>query len=172
MAPELTRRPIYSPASMFARCLLFLPLLFASCGLVRDWRELRTSPMTIGECQDGLIHVATGAAFTSDDSVTDRGLGIWQSRWRFRVLDNRHPARYRLRAEILVDEGDPKTGWPIRYAVDQETVKDLRRSLEPREEDWSSAGQDKEGEAILGERLVRRLAPLPAAPRPAARKVP
>jgi hypothetical protein len=155
---------------MRARCLSFVPFLFASCGLVREWRELQTAPMTIGECFDGINFVATGAGFASDGSVTDRGLGTWQSRWRFRVLrPSGRPARYRVHAEILVDEGSAAKGWPIRFAVDQEKVEDLRRSMDPREEDWSPDGQDKETEATLGEALVRRLAPKPMPKRDAAK---
>lgn len=145
---------------MRAHSLCVLPFLFASCGLVRDWRELETEPMPIGECFDGVAHCATGMRFTSDDSVTDRGLGIWQSRWRQRVKPPvGHPARYRLRVEILVDEGSAKAGWPLRFAIDQEYVDDLRRSNAPEEDDWSSDGQDRELEAILGEALRRKLAP-------------
>ncbi len=158
---------------MRARCLLFVPCLLASCGTVRSWRELQTEPMTLGEAFDGLVHVANGAGFTSDASVTDRGMGVWQSRWRTRVLPPvGHPARFRLRAEILVDEGSAAAGWPMRYAVDQETVDDLRRSIDPREEDWSSAGQDREKEAILGEALARRLAPRSVTPRANDRRTP
>ena len=129
---------------------------------MRDWRELKTAPMTLGECMDGVVHVAKGAGFMSDDSVTDRGMGIWQSRWRGRVMrPSGNPARYRLYLEVLVEEGSAADGWPIRYTVDQEKVDDLRRSIEPREEDWSSTSQDSETEAILGEAFVRRLAPKP-----------
>ncbi len=143
---------------MAARVFLFVPLLFAACGTVRDWRELRTEPMTLGECFDGIEHVAQ-REFVSDGAVSDRGLGIWQSRWRQRMLERNFPGRFRLRVEVMLDEGTTATGWPIRYVVEQERVDDLRRSLQPREEDWSSTGQDKEKEALLGERLVRRLAP-------------
>jgi hypothetical protein len=109
-----------------------------------------------------VVHVATGSGLTSDDSVTDRGLGIWQSRWRMRTLPTtRRVARYRLRLEVMLEEGDAKTGWPIRFAVDQEVVKDPRRDLAPRDEDWSRDGQEREKETILGEALARRLAPKP-----------
>ena len=144
---------------MFARCWSLFPLLFVACGTVHDWRELRTEPMPIGSAYEGLAFVASGDGFAVDNSKSDRGLGIWQSRWRPRVLDDRHPGRYRLRAEILVDEGSAQTGWPIRYAVEQEKVKDLRKSVSPQEDDWSRNGQDQEREAILGEKLLRRLAP-------------
>jgi hypothetical protein len=75
----------------------------------------------------------------------------------------RHPARYRLLAEIDLEQGSSAKGWLVRFAIDQEVVKDLRRSIEPREEDWSRAGQDQESEAILNEALLRRLAPRPGA---------
>jgi len=137
-----------------------LPFLFASCGLVRDWRELESKPMPIGECFDGVAHCATGMRFTPDDSVTDRGFGVWQSRWRQRVKSPvGHPARYRLRVEILVDDGSARTGWPLRFAIDQEWIDDLRRANSPEEQDWSSDGQDRELEAIFGEALRRKLAP-------------
>lgn len=117
--------------------------------------------MTFGECYDGLEFIATHDGFGRDTLTSDRGLGTWQSRWRERELGLGRPGRYRLRAEILIDEGSTQTGWPIRYAIDQEKVKDLARSRQPREEDWSTDGQDREREAILGEKLVRRLAPKP-----------
>ena len=81
------------------------------------------------------------------------------SRWRKREMERNFPIRNRLRMEIFLDDGSRETGWLIRYVIEQEKVKDLRRHSQPREDDWSANGQDPEGEAILGERLVRRLAP-------------
>jgi hypothetical protein len=143
---------------MIRRCFPFVPLLFAACGTVRDWRELKTEPMTFADCYDGIVHVAS-RDLSTDASVSDRGLGIWQSRWRAKGFERNFTGRYRLRVEVLVDEGTAKDGWPIRYVVEQQKVEDLRRSMDPREEDWEDAGQDREAEAILGERLLRRLAP-------------
>ncbi|MBL8754681.1 MAG: hypothetical protein JNK15_15360 [Planctomycetes bacterium] len=143
---------------MVPRLFLCVPLLLVSCGTVHDWRELRTDPMTIGEAYDG-IEVVGGADFVPDKAVCDRGLGIWQSRWRMRLLERNYPGRCRLRVEILADEGSAATGWPIRFAVEQQIVEDLRYAASPREEDWDDTTQDKEKEAILGERLLRRLAP-------------
>lgn len=145
-------------------CRLLLLALCAACGTVRDWRELKTEPMTLGACYDGFEFVATGGGFVVDTSVSDRGLGTWLSRWRHREKERNFPIRNRLRAEILIDEGSPDAGWTIRYVIEQEKVKDLRRHNEPREADWSADGQDREGEVILGERLVRRLAPKSVAP--------
>ncbi len=142
-----------------AFCSLPLSMFFAACGTVMDWRELRTEPMTLGECYDGFAYVAGKDGFAGDAPASDRGLGTWQSRWRLRQLGLNRPGRYRLRAEIFVDEGSTEKGWPIRYAIEQEKVKDLGHSMAPREEDWSADGQDREREVILGEKLVRRLAP-------------
>jgi hypothetical protein len=137
-----------------------------ACGSVRSWREMDSAPMTYGECFDGFVFVATRDGFLADESACDRGLGLWLSRWRQRVLERGFAARYRLRAEILVEEGSNERGWPIRYYIEQEKVKDLRRFSDPREEDWSADGQDEEREAILGEKLLRRLAPKAPATQP------
>ena len=141
------------------RSLFLLPLL-AACGTVRHWRELQTEPMTLGACYDGFVAVVTARdGFRADASATDRGMGTWQSTWKKRQMERHFPMRSRLRAEILVDDGSAETGCTSRYMSEQEKVKYLRPRADPREEDWSADGQDEEAEAILGERLVRRLAP-------------
>lgn len=140
--------------------LLLLPFAaLASCGTVTDWREMKSAPMTFGECYDGLEFIAGRDGFTPDPLACDRGVGTWQSRWRERQIGLGRPGRFRLRAEILIDEGSPGDGWPIRFAIDQQKVKDLRKSMQPSEDDWSDDDQDREREAIFGEKLVRRLAP-------------
>ncbi len=142
-----------------ARRLLLLSALstLTACGTVSDWRDVNTAPMTFAECFDGLIFVATNHGFSPDVPNCDRGNGLWQSRWQPRHLGLGRPGRYRLRAEVMIDEGSPTKGWPIRYVIEQQKVKDLRRSLEPTEDDWSRDGQDAESEAIFGEKLARRL---------------
>lgn len=134
---------------------------FASCGITHDWRELQTAPMTFGECYDGLLFLAKNDGFTIDAAASDRGLGTLQSRWRHRQLGLNRPGRYRLIAEVMIDEGSAQQGWPVRYVIMQEKVKDLRKSMEPQESDWSGDGQDRERETIFGERLVRRLGQKP-----------
>ncbi|HZN39648.1 MAG TPA: hypothetical protein VFD82_12640 [Planctomycetota bacterium] len=139
--------------------LRWLPLcfLFAGCGTIIDWREVKTDPMTIAECYDGFVYIAGKDGFAADTAACDRGLGTWQSRWRQRALPLGRPQRYRLRGEILLDEGSAEHGWTIRYAIEQEKVKDLRHSQNPGPSDWSPDGQDGEREATLGEKLARRL---------------
>ena len=139
--------------------LRWLPFCFlcAGCGTIIDWREVTSDPMTLGECYDGLVYLAGKDGFAADTAACDRGLGTWQSRWRQRQIGLGRPGRYRLRAEVLLDEGSAEKGWTIRYAIEQEKVKDLRHSVNPNPSDWSPDGQDGEREATLGEKLARRL---------------
>ncbi len=118
---------------------------------------MKSAPMKFGECYDGLVFIANRDGFSPDSLACDRGNGVWQSRWRERQIGLGRPGRYRLRAEILIDEGSAADGWPVRYAIEQQKVKDLRQSLQPQERDWSPDGQDREREVIFGEKLVRRL---------------
>jgi hypothetical protein len=148
---------------------LLLFSLFASCASVRDWRELQTEPMSLSEAWNGFVQIATARdGWRVDQSTTDRGNGIWQSRWKKREMERNFPIRNRLNMEILIDDGSRETGWLVRYVIEQDKVVDLRRHTDPTEDDWSPAGQDSEGEVILGERLMRRLAPksvqIPARP--------
>jgi hypothetical protein len=146
-----------------ARLLPLVPLLFAACGTVHDWREVRSAPMPLAACYDGLEQVATRGsdAFAADVTSCDRGLGTWQSRWRVRQLPMFGVGRYRLRAEILLEEGSAAAGWTVRYVIEQQKVKDPRKRDQPEDKDWSDEGQDAEAEAIFGDRLARRLAALP-----------
>ena len=138
------------------RCL---PLLFlVACGTVREWRYLDTEPMSLAECYDGVVFIAD-VAYRNDTSVSDRGLGVYQSRWRRRESDYNFPLRHRLRCEILIDQGSSDKGWPVRYRIEREKVEDLRRHRDPQEDDWSADGQDSEAEALFAQRLARRLAP-------------
>ena len=144
-------------ARSMVRCL---PLLFlVACGTVREWRYLDTEPMSLAECYDGVVFIAEGGRFYNDKSVSDRGLGTYQSRWLRRESERNFPLRLRLRCEVLIDQGSSEKGWPVRYVVEQEKVEDLRRHRDPQEEDWEADGQDSEAESMFGNRLARRLAP-------------
>lgn len=141
------------------RLLLFVPVLFAACATVHDWQEVETAPMTQAECYDGLEFVAKSGGLGPDIQNCDRGLGTWQSRWRIRQLPIFGLGRYRLRAEMLLDEGSAADGWIIRYVVEQQMVEDPRQRRDPTEEDWEDAGQDHEAEATIRARLERKLGP-------------
>lgn len=112
--------------------------------------------MSQAEVYDALEYVARTDGYAPGPGC-DRGLGVWQSRWRFRQIGLGRPGRFRLRGEVLVDRGNAQQGWTVRYLVEQQKVKDLRYSMDPREEDWSNDGQDDNREETFGERLRMRL---------------
>lgn len=132
---------------------------FAACGTAHHWQEIQSQPMKLGACYEGLVYIATNEGFQPDPRGTDRGEGTWQSRWRHRDSDMHYRVRYRLVAEILLDEGSDEKGWPVLFAVEQEKAKDLRDYADPKEDDWSRVGQDEEAEARLLSKLKSRLAP-------------
>ncbi|MBK8100306.1 MAG: hypothetical protein IPK26_24660 [Planctomycetes bacterium] len=145
---------------MLPRCqlLLWLLLWLPACSTAKKWQEVQSGPMTLAEVYDGIEQTAVGDGLAASAPDSDRGLGIWQSRWRERYLGGvARPGRYRLRCEILIDEGTAEKGWVVRYHVERQKVSDLTRSRDPAENDWSSDGQDQESEFLFGSRLALRL---------------
>lgn len=142
------------------RSSVLLPLVvgLSACATVKKWQEVQSGPMTLAEVYDGIELTAAGDGLTASAADSDRGLGIWQSRWRERYLGGvARPGRYRLRCEILIDEGATDKGWVVRYHVEQQKVADLTKSRDPAESDWSSDGQDQDREFLFGSRLALRL---------------
>jgi hypothetical protein len=133
------------------------PWLLAGCGSVKSWQEMTTKPMRQGEVFAAVDQLARADGFLPDAANSDTGLGTWQSRWRNRQIGLGRPGRFRLRVEVMIDEGSLETGWPVRYLVEQQKVKDLKKSINPTEDDWSSDGQDAEKEFLFARRLSLRL---------------
>lgn len=131
--------------------------LFAACGTRHNWREINSAPMPYGECYDGVRYLVQHEGFAFDASVSDRGKGVLATRWRDRQLSLGHPGRYRLFAEIDPEFGSAAAGWLVRFYVEQQWVKDLRYSREPRERDWVDLPQDSERESIFLEKLRMHL---------------
>lgn len=124
---------------------------------MRDWREVRTGPATQAQVYDAVEFLARTDGFSASESQCDRGLGTWTSRWRFRQMGLGRPGRFRLISELMLDEGSNETGWIIRFLVEQQMVKDLVKSRDPQEDDWTDDGQDTEREYLFAQRLARRL---------------
>lgn len=142
------------PTKFRLAALLLLSLGAASCGTARNWSEVRVQSLTFADVYSGIETIAKPEYLPSKDC--DRGLGIWQSRWR-EVLPGlgQRPFRFRLRAEII-EGGSRETGWVVRYIVEQQKVKDLGKFHDNvTEKDWSPNGQDSEREKTFGDRLQR-----------------
>jgi len=137
-------------------CLLVIGASFlAGCRTAFEWREVETGPAPRAEVYDAVDYLARGDGFLPGPDC-DRGLGIWESKWKYRHLGLGRPGRYRLRAELMIDQGSSETGWLVRYKIDQQKVDDLRKATNPRERDWETDGQDTEREALFGERFRLR----------------
>jgi hypothetical protein len=165
-------RPCCWSPRRWLRCAWLLCAVLPACGTVYDWRELRTGPATQAEVYDAIEFLARTDGFAPAVGECDRGLAVWASRWRFRQIGLGRPGRFRIRAEILVDQGSADQGWIVRFLVEQQRVKDLERSMDPHEEDWSDDGQDTEREFLFGERLRRRLGPRAVSAGGSGRKAP
>lgn len=92
------------------------------------------------------------------------------SRWREVTPGFGQSMRQRVRAELVEQKGEgDAVVWQVRLCVERERVKDLAHSLQPREEDWSSDGQDQELEQIIVTQLRLRFGdPLPGSTGPDA----
>lgn len=139
-----------------SRLGLFVLLALSTACSSFEWREYRSGPATQAEVYDAIDFLARTDGF-GPSTESDRGLAIWVSRWRVQQIGLGRPGRLKLRAEIVLDQSDPKEGFLVRYRIERQTVKDLGKSLEPQEKDWDDDGQDGEREALFGERLRRKL---------------
>ena len=144
--------------SLAALSLLALALLGTSCRTAYRWQEFQTGPVTQAEVFDAIERLARTDGFAPGEQC-DRGLAVWVSRWRQQQVGLGRPGRSRLHAEILVDQGSAQDGYMVRFRIERQVVEDLKKSRDPREEDWSEAGADTEREYLFGERLRRSLPP-------------
>ena len=138
------------------RSLLSLALCLATACSWTSYRELETIPLSKGQVWRGISEVASTGGWPSDPAVTDEGLGIYQSRWRTRVLALGHAGRTRLRVEVE-PRSDPGEGWVVYYYIEQQLVDDPTRVFNPVESDWQDDGQDVQQEEIFVARLRIRL---------------
>lgn len=136
--------------------VLFAALLLgAGCTTSKNWRELLVDKLPIGVVYSDIEFVAVHDGYVASIADSDAGLGTWHSKWRLKQLPLGRPGRFRLSAEI--HEDGRAGGWRVRWCIEQQRVKDLGKSIDYVEDDWSDDGQDAERELLFGERLSRRL---------------
>lgn len=132
-------------------------LLAACANTRRDWQEVASPPAPFEEVWDAVRNTAQVNQYTEDTRASDRGLGVFQTRWKTAELPFGRGRRSRLRAEIERVEEAPN-GWLVRFYVERQTVRDIGRSLFPEEDDWSADGQDRDTEVRLLRQLQLRFA--------------
>ena len=146
------------------RASVVLLLLVGACASSRrDWRELGTRPIAFQDAWEAVAQTAARHGYPLDDSLSDRGRGEFKSRWRTTTQGFGQTRRRRVVAELKrADVGESlPLGWEIRFHVEQQAVKDMARSLDPREEDWSGDGQDRNLEDIMEAQLKMRFGDRP-----------
>ena len=141
----------------------------AACGTRRDFVELSAGDHKFGDIWSAVDRVATSDGFRLDVASSDRGLGVYQTRWDRRVLGLGRSGRRRLYCEI-VDDRYADDQLMVRFYVEQQHVQDLGLS-NPAEDDWDDAGQDGVYQRTFYERLSRFLGiqPVEVAPSSAGR---
>ena len=141
-------------------------LAATGCFTPVQWRESQVGPVPFEDVWTAFQEFAETDGFPIDRAGSDRGRKSFVSMWRSRELPFRRSNRRRVHATFeRLDEG----GWLVRYYVEQQTVGDIARSFEPREEDWDDAGQDSEMEQRLAVKLNLRfpngeVQPMPTSP--------
>ena len=160
--------PRRAPRSLRPALLTALTALSACASTYRDWQDLGVRPQAFQDIWDAVAEVSTRHGMAPHGRYTDRGRGQFTSRWREVTPGFGQSMRQRVRAQLIEQKGeDDAVLWQVRLCVERERVKDLGRSLQPREEDWSSDGQDQELEQIIVTQLRLRFGdPLPGSTGP------
>ena len=132
--------------------LLCASLVLSSCALFGKQnfrhRELDVRKHTFGQVWRGFDGASRRQGFLSEPGKTDRGAKKYESRWIERIAPFRRGRRFRLAAEFVRPEDQPAV-WRIRYYVETQRVDNLKKVMNPEEDDWEPAGQDGLKEDVL-----------------------
>jgi len=134
-------------------------VLLSSCGVVFQYQEVELGPQPFDDVWDAVVEVAAADGYPEDPAGTDRGLRIFESRWRtqavpFRLGSVHRGARRRVHAEFEQDPDD--RSWLVRFYVERQVIGDMTESLNPSEEHWTEGGQDAETERRMRVKLRSR----------------
>ncbi len=140
--------------------ILLLSMLTVSCASSRrDWRELALPDVPLQDAWGTFERYARQTGHPAEPQETDRGLRIYVSKWSTRPMSigrrGGMGGRTRLRAEFVplaesrAHAGESLAGWLIRFCIERQTVKDMARTMQPDEDDWSYEGQDTDLERQL-----------------------
>ena len=141
-----------------------LLLAFCACASTRlDWRPIEFPNRPFEDVWTSMKVACAQQGYEEDGAATDRGLKRFQSTWKSRELAFGRTNRSRVRAQMERLAEPAPAGWRVELAVERQVVKDMSRALNPRESDWSSAGQDADAEQLLLGQMLMRLR-LPLAP--------
>lgn len=148
-----------------AAALVVVVGALAACEGPRAWRDLGERPLPFETVWNAVVETSSRHGFAADNSATDRGRGVFQSRWRTQTQGFNDSHRLRVRAEMeRGNEADAGLGWRVRFCVERQSVTDMARSMNPRESDWTPDGQERNMEDIMEAQLRLRFGDDIAAP--------
>jgi len=134
-----------------------LLLLSMSCSTVwNDYKEYEVEGLSMGalwELSQNSLESTIGVPL--DKAHTDRGMHKMETRWRTQAQPFRKGERRRGMIELVVTD-EEKQIITIRYYIEQQFNKTIGSEFDPKEEDWSAAGQDEDLQEHL--RYLLRLA--------------
>jgi len=125
------------------------------------WRSVDAGPVPFEDAWEGFEQVAKIDGFAEDPADTDRGMRLFVSKWRTRVLPFGEGRRRRVHAEF---EQLAETGhWLIRFAVQLQELDGHEYSSreDPPEDAWGNLGQDSDIEDRFGAKLNLKFNGLP-----------
>ncbi len=130
---------------LISYCLL--TCLLTSCfGSSFAYREVEVPDMASGVVWSRAVQAVKRHGYKTDVAATDKGLLVYQSRWKGAAGAFRRAERRRMRMEIEHQEGGVNL---LRFYVERQVIDDMGRNLRPREEDWQAAGQHSIDEEVL-----------------------
>ena len=98
----------------------------AACEGPRAWRDLGERPLPFETVWNAVVETSSRHGFAADNSATDRGRGVFQSRWRTQTQGFNDSHRLRVRAEMeRGNEADAGLGWRVRFCVERQSVTDM-----------------------------------------------
>lgn len=125
-----------------------------------NWQEVNAGPLAFEDVWGAVEDVAQVDGYPVDQAATDRGLKVFQTRWRTRELPFRMGQRKRVHAEF--EQRDEKDDWWVLFYVEQQKISDIDQTFDPEEDAWSSNGQDTDTERRFAVKLADRFRDLAA----------
>lgn len=135
-------------------CALLLGLTLSACQSGPDWQKVDVGPVPFEDAWDAVAQIAEIDQMPIDAAGTDRGKRVMQTMWRTRSMPFRGSIRRRLRAEF--EQPEQGRDWLVKFCVEKQTTGLVSGGFDPKEEDWTDAGQDDQMEMLMLAKLNLR----------------
>lgn len=143
--------------------------LLAACAVPPRWRDLGERAVPFETAWNAVVETSGRHGFSANDRDTDRGRGVFCSRWRSTTQGFGESRRLRVRAELERGQVvEAQLAWRVRFCVERQAVPNMARSMNPRESDWEADGQETNLEDVIETQLRMRFGEADVVTRPAS----